>query len=82
MNKTMKKLSRVECLMTYVRGFCDQQRGRKALLARYLGVRPHMISAWLDGVRPNAEHALGMVEWMHKQTQTQRPAVPRAADDA
>jgi len=65
----------VECLMLYIKGHCEGRRGAKAELARYLDVRPHMISAWLAGVKPNAEHALGMVEWMHKQVrQTSLPA--------
>ncbi|WP_395736327.1 hypothetical protein [Prosthecobacter sp.] len=63
--------------MEYVRRHCDQQRGRKAALAKYLGVQPHMVSAWLDKkepVKPNAENALGMVEWLQKQSRP--PAVP------
>ena len=67
------KMSRVECLMVYVRGACELKRGTKAALARYLGVQPHMISAWLAGAKPNAENALGMVEWMNKQKRTSAP---------
>lgn len=63
-----RKLSRVECLMTFIKASCTR-RGTKAELARYLGVRPHMISAWLAGAKPNAENALAMVEWIHKQKQ-------------
>lgn len=65
------KFSRVQCLMIYLEGHCKGRRGAKAELARYLGVRPHMVSAWLAGVKPNAEHALGMVEWMSKRQAAQ-----------
>ena len=68
-----RKLSRVDCLMTYIQGHCMRRRGSKTALARYLGVRPHQVSEWLRGVKPNAEHALGMVEWLQKQKPTPTP---------
>jgi len=57
---------RLDALRARVAAVCERERGRKARLAEYLGVRPHMITEWLrpDGKQPRAEYTLGMVEWV------------------
>lgn len=47
---------------------CEAKHGRKSELARYLGVRPHMVSEWLAGRKePRAEYTLGILEWLARE---------------
>jgi hypothetical protein len=75
--RPQRTLSRVQCLMIYLKNHCKGRRGAKARLAKYLGVQAHMVSGWLGGVHPNAEHALGIVEWLQKQAEL-HPRHPHA----
>ncbi len=55
---------RFDALRTRLAETCGAKHGRKSELARYLGVRPHMVSEWLAGKEPRAEYALGILEWL------------------
>lgn len=57
---------RLDALLREVQAACELQRGRKAALARHLGVRPSQLNEWLTNhrYRPGAEYALGMAEWL------------------
>lgn len=57
---------RLDALLGAVQAACAVQRGRKANLARHLGVRPSQLNEWLTQRRfhPSAEYALGMAEWL------------------
>lgn len=60
---------RLEAFLRGLRAVLEAKRGRKAELARFLGVRPHQVSEWLAGVAaPNSEHLLGMQEWLSKHS--------------
>jgi len=55
---------RYDALRVRLAATCSAQHGRKSELARYLGVRPHMVSGWLAGKEPRAEYTLGILEWL------------------
>lgn len=55
---------RYDALRARLATACEARHGSKSELARYLGVRPHMISEWLGGKEPRAEYTLGILEWM------------------
>jgi transcriptional regulator with XRE-family HTH domain len=42
-----------------IRTWCDQERGRRAKLARRLEVSPQLVSAWLSGARE-----ISLREWL------------------
>lgn len=52
-------------LLEQVRDYCDASRGRRADLVRYLEIRPHMLTEWLNGTRaPGGEYTLQMQLWL------------------
>ena len=55
---------RYDALRARLAAACEAKHGRKSELARYLGVRPHMVSEWLGGKEPRAEYTLGILEWI------------------
>lgn len=57
---------RLDLFLHEVNAVCAAKRGRKAALARFLGVRPSQVNEWLTNrrFRPSAEYALGMAEWL------------------
>lgn len=59
---------RYDALRARLAAACEGKHGRKSELARYLGVRPHMISEWLAGKEPRAEYTLGILEWLSTLT--------------
>ena len=61
-----KNIDRLEKFLSEVQAACALKRGRKAQLARFLGVRPHQVNEWLTGQKchPSAEYILGMAEWL------------------
>lgn len=62
---TEKPSPRLDALIGRMSSYCAEQRGRKAALAKFLGVRPHMVSEWLSGTsKPSAENALGILDWL------------------
>jgi transcriptional regulator with XRE-family HTH domain len=60
---------RFDALRARLVAACEGHHGRKSELARYLGVRPHMITEWLQGKEPRAESTLGILEWLESLDQ-------------
>jgi len=43
------------------------QTGKKAGLARFMGVAPARVSEWLSGQEPGGEYALKLLRWVTEQ---------------
>lgn len=70
----------LDALLQQVKVYCDGGRGRRADLVRHLGVRPHMLTAWLDGTRaPGGEYTLQMQCWLKTQAANTAAEVTPAA---
>lgn len=58
---------RLDQLRTRLEAVFGQKRGRKAELAGFLGVRPHMITEWMREKQPGGEYTLAMAEWVEQK---------------
>jgi transcriptional regulator with XRE-family HTH domain len=55
-------------LIEALRAWCDVEYGRKAEVARALGVSRYAVNHWLSGRQiPSAEHALTLQQFLKKQ---------------
>ena len=58
----------LDALLQRLSAHCENRRGRKAELAAHLGVRPHMISAWLAREKsPGGEYTLAIQAWLAEE---------------
>lgn len=66
-------LSRLDALLREVRQIC-WRRGKRAELARFVGVPLPRVSEWLSGrVRPGGEATLAILAWWQSQEERNRP---------
>jgi len=69
--------SEISRLIERVQAVCARQRGKRAELARHLGVEPARISVWLTGKKtPGGENALRMLRWVQEQERLLAPKPP------
>jgi hypothetical protein len=65
--------SRYDTFRRELVSWLEAERGRKANLARYLGVVPAQLYEWISGqVTPGAETLLGMQAWLAGQRNASR----------
>jgi DNA-binding transcriptional regulator YiaG len=56
-------------LLQDVKAWCDQERGRKAGLARMFGISPQSVSNWFAGVQDlTGEQALALQALLQRET--------------
>ena len=57
---------RTRKLLEELRAWCDQKHGRRAQVARYVGVEPQVVTNWLAGRQePTGEQVLVLLEFMY-----------------
>jgi transcriptional regulator with XRE-family HTH domain len=73
MVETPPKNPRIRRLLVELRGWCTQERGRQAAVARAMGVFPQTVSDWFsEKKQPTGEQALAIQEFLRKQRRASR----------
>lgn len=55
----------LDALISRLKVYCDQERGRKTELIDHLGIRAHMLSEWLSRLKnPGGEYTLAIQKWL------------------
>jgi transcriptional regulator with XRE-family HTH domain len=66
---------RTDRLIAELKAWCDQRRGRRTQLAKFLGIAPQTVTDWFTPKRkkqPTAEQALGILEFLRLQQNQRR----------
>lgn len=65
----MENTPLLDSLLARLRAYCESERGLKTALCDYLQIRPHQLTAWLNGTRkPNGEYTLQIQQWLEEKS--------------
>jgi hypothetical protein len=63
-----EKPALVRFALAGLRAWCDQERGRRALVAKELGLERQVVTNWLAGrQQPTAEQVLHLLEFLNRR---------------
>jgi hypothetical protein len=68
LRKASKPNAKGQKILNELRAYCDQERGRRLAVARFIDVPSRAITDWFGGRRqPTAEQVLAVQDFLEKQ---------------